>query len=136
MTMAVASARRSRRVLRLSCQSTSSLPESSVRMVRWVAPLYPRELRGIGLRFRDHQAERCDHRCQQDHHLEWVFLRSRASRLVPRRCMENIVAATACKVYKTKDKVSTCPLVRFCLILPSCLILVPPLPCRAARSFS
>ena len=65
--------------------------------------------------------------------------------------MENIVAATeagfttvivggdtatACKVYKTKDKVSTCPLVRFCLKLPSCLILVPPLPCRAARSFS
>ena len=75
--------------------------------------------------------------------------------------MENIVAATeagfttvivggdtatACKVYKTKDRVSTCPLVqepawslsrvRFCLTLPPCLILVPPLPCRAARSFS
>ena len=117
------------------CQDSSSSPSTPSRTSRPTA----RTRAGptvLGLRFRDHQAERCDHRCQQDHHLEWAFLRSRASRLVPRRCMKNIVAATACKVYKTKDKVSTCPLVRFCLILPSCLILVSPLPCRAARSFS
>ena len=53
--------------------------------------------------------------------------------------------ATACKVYKTEDKVSHVSTqepvwsflrVRFCLAWPPCPMLVPALPRRAAISFS